>query len=101
MTNSERRVITNEDVLSRVEECRKLAAAKGIAADFENKWDYLQNMGTTFFGRPSRVRVTCDFAPHSFYFVIDTERKDKSGWDFAMNGGLIWHENSNEWSIHT
>lgn len=40
-----------------------------------------------------------DHAPLSFYFELYI-RKDGE-YKFWMNGGLIFHKSSNEWSVHT
>lgn len=48
----------------------------------------------------TRVTIGHDFAPLSF--SIMWERRDTGGdWQFWMNGGLIFHEGSQDWSCHT
>ena len=70
---------------------------------------------------PQKERTRCqlykDFAPHSFYFVMEVLDKDDT-WKRWFNGGLIWHslgdsgvgsptysvrlDNSTEgWEVHT
>lgn len=46
-----------------------------------------------------RVTLYYDFAPNSFGFNIEF-LKD-GGYRFFMNGGLIWHKGSQDWSAHT
>ena len=44
---------------------------------------------------PIQLTFFDDFAPKSLYWTITREDK------LCMNGGIIWHEHSNEWGIHT
>lgn len=37
-----------------------------------------------------RVRLSPDFAPMSFYFVIE-KKNDKGEWTTLFNGGLLFH----------
>lgn len=84
-------------------------------ASLKSRLDYLQNYGGD--GDRMRVRLWKDFAPFSFYFVI--EAKNGDDWKRFMNGGLIFHgphdgngsgsaptfavtlESTYGWSIHT
>ena len=59
----------------------------------------LQASFPTYFGAPARTTISPDFAPHSFYFEIYTGGLDDK--KFAMNGGVIWHEASQDWGVHT
>jgi hypothetical protein len=61
-------------------------------ASLKSRLEYLKNYG----GKNgdgsdrSRVRMSKDFAPYSFYFVI--EQKDRDGeWRTLFNGGLLYH----------
>jgi len=47
----------------------------------------------TCWGRPCkmRVRLYCDFAPHSFEFVKEVMYEGDKDWTFQFNGGIIFH----------
>ncbi len=76
---------------------KKFAEVKGKLDQFQNKLDFLSTYGQS---EKIRVRLMKDFAEHSFYFHI--ERLDEfSDWVFWMNGGLIYHQSSGDWSVHT
>jgi len=84
-------------------------------SSLKNRLDYLNSYGGD--GDRMRVRLWKDFAPFSFYFVIERKHGDK--WSRFMNGGLIFHgphdgngsgsapafavtlESTYGWSIHT
>jgi hypothetical protein len=50
----------------------------------------------------TRVSIGYDFAKWSFSILIE-RRNDQEigGYDFWMNGGLIYDENTLNWSMHT
>lgn len=54
----------------------------------------------TFFGAEARTVVYSDFAPYSLGFTIEVKNKNGK-WEFAMNGGFIYHSSAQEWNIHT
>lgn len=55
----------------------------------------------TFFGAEARTVVYSDFAPYSLGFAIEVKNKNTGKWEFALNGGFIYHSSAQEWSIHT
>lgn len=74
-------------------------------ADEIGKRDHFERMLArlaypTFFGVEARTIVYNDFAPFSLGFNIQVKQPDGS-WRFAMNGGFIYHQSAQEWSIHT
>ena len=80
-----------------LEEVRSFAKERGIEAALNKTLGRLNEM---FEGDDSvKGELYTDFAPHSFTFAFYRGEK------LLLNGGLIFHENSNgdapEWGIHT
>lgn len=70
-----------------------LAAARAFADKIglrEQLEGCLERLAGPTFGRESQVRLFKDFAPYSFEFV-KLVRSESGGWDYAYNGGLIYH----------
>ncbi|KKN46438.1 hypothetical protein LCGC14_0672780 [marine sediment metagenome] len=77
---------------------RKFAEEEGKLDQLQNKLDYLSTYGQS---EKIRVRLMKDFAEHSFYFHIERYGTSTDEWLLWMNGGLIYHQSSGEWSVHT
>lgn len=48
-----------------------------------------------------RCALTKDFAPMSFGWQPQTKESEGDEWRPMMTGGLIFHESSQDWSVHT
>ena len=71
-----------------LQKAREFAAKIGKTESLEKNIKLLDEWGKEF-SFPMRCRLMSDFAPHSFYWILERE---KSGvWEFYMNGGLIYH----------
>jgi len=77
-----------EDYLREVEE---FAKSIGMAEQFQEQYDYLD----TYAGHGDYGQVRCrlmkDFAPHSFYFVMEVRKEETEVWKTWFEGGLIYH----------
>lgn len=52
-----------------------------------------------FFGKTARTLIFTDSCQYSLGFNVQV--LIDGAWRFAMNGGLIYHQSAQEWSIHT
>ena len=95
---------------------------------FQEKWSELEKFATSigkldalldavsgaafpsYFGKPAKCFIYGDFAPHSLGFTIHVNTggyvKSESGeyepkYEAALSGGIIFHEPTGEWSVHT
>lgn len=86
-TNIEHANIDSSACTEHLAKVREFADKIGLREQFESQ---LTRLAGTYFGRESRVRLLKDFAPYSFEFV-KVVRNDSGGWDYAVNGGVIYH----------
>lgn len=54
----------------------------------------------TFFGKEAVTHLYADSAPHSFYFEVYPRGSEVTG-KRLLNGGVIFHDSAQEWSVHT
>lgn len=93
----QREVYYHQTLQKQIDKVCAFADSIGKRASFE---DALTRIAyPQFFGRESRTLVYEDFAPQSFGFSVQVKVGDS--WKFAMNGGVIFHAASQEWSVHT
>jgi len=87
--------------------------AAAIRQEFDQRLAYLDDFGgiledgTRFF----RVILTRDWAPYSFSLTWERWNQATGAYEYAFNGGLIWHGGGNDpltvtltpqwWGIHT
>ena len=87
------------------------AESAGLVKELVAQLEWLTKY--SYCGLRTRVDLYSDFAPNSFYWTMEAEKKDGT-WGRVMNGGLIWHasgqypdltvsleSNPGNWSIHT
>lgn len=79
----------------------KWAKEIGKREKFERWLDYLRTFGNSE-ENPERHKcvLTKDFAPQSFLISFQRVEPDGSYREY-MNGGLIYHDASGDWSVHT
>ena len=77
------------------------ARARGIYSKLKIQLEYLRNYGCSD-EKPDNavVELGYDFASMSFSVVFLFKQKD-GGYKFFMNGGLVFHEHDQDWSVHT
>jgi len=73
---------------------------KGLMTALQIQLDYLQSYGCAEDPEKCIVELGYDFAPLSFGIAFLFKQADGS-YKFFMNGGLIFHECSQSWSVHT
>lgn len=88
-------LISNMDYYNTVVE---QAATLGLLDKLSIQLERLRNFS-------SRQYYQCvlypDFAPLSFCWSAQVKSSPEGDWKQFMNGGLIFHSNSSDWSIHT
>lgn len=83
--------------------------------DLKDKLEYLGTYGN----RNTRCKLSKDFAPYSFSFLMEIQKPKEKGWSPYFNGGLIYHgehdgggdggrpsysvnlEKKHGWTVHT
>lgn len=84
---------------------RKWAFENGKKDRFEHWMNYLRWFGCGTMPRQDeskhRVRLFRDFAPNSFSLMFERKGKDGEWAEAYMCGGLIYHDSSGDWSVHT
>jgi hypothetical protein len=77
----------------------EFAKSRGLEDNLQQRLDYLDNYangpGCTYDkaeGRDTRCVLMFDYAPHSFYFVMERRNSPDAEWKTWYNGGLILHE---------
>jgi hypothetical protein len=105
--------------IDRLNKARELADSLGCRKQLESKIDYLENYGEGYemvdrFQPPRTLcKLYADFAPHSFFFLMQALGSDGKYRDL-FSGGLIYHPRSGDasfsvtidadtpcWQIHT
>lgn len=78
-----------------------LAKEKGLMAKLKTQLDYLAGYGCSDEDPEKCItEIGYDFAEMSFSVAFMFKQKDGS-YKFFMNGGLIFHEYCQDWSVHT
>src|SRR5262249_3059027 len=79
----------------RLEKARAFAKALGVEDNLQSRLDYLAEFGCRISDTeidPERAKTVLykDFAPYSFYFVVQ-RRKPDGTYEHWFDGGLIYH----------
>ena len=85
-------MLVTTEIEKYLEEVRAFADKVGKRENLEDKLKYLGNYACNG-DRPqdyTRCILSKDYAPYSFYFVMQVKEKDGS-YKFWFNGGLIFH----------
>ena len=80
-----------------LEAVKQYAREHGALEQLEAKLAYLGS-----YGKNTECYLFQDFAPNSFEFVVMRPDNEQPGtWARWFNGGLIYWDKSNSWSVHT
>lgn len=74
----------------RLEEARKFADSRGIREKLEKRLEYLDKYACQEDCQKTKCCLYRDFAPNSFYFVMEIKKKDGQ-YERWFNGGLIYY----------
>jgi len=67
----------------------KFAREIGMSNQLKDQLRYLDTYAEQDDRGRTRCRLMSDFAPHSFYFLMEVRKED--GYELWFNGGLIFH----------
>jgi hypothetical protein len=83
-------MLDTERVTDYLAKVRAYADTTGQRESLERRLGQLAKLCDDGTGTAARTRLFPDFAPHSFEFQVE-RRTPAGGWEFVMNGGLIYH----------
>ncbi|HEY9664542.1 MAG TPA: hypothetical protein V6C65_39380, partial [Allocoleopsis sp.] len=74
------------------------AKEMGLEEDLKEKLEYLRNYSDRYW---YRCRLYQDFAPMSFTWSGEFKETEDGEWKQMIYAGLIFHQSSQEWGIHS